>query len=213
MPKIVDHEQYRKELLGKCFHLFAQKGYASITMRQLAEGVGVSTGTLYHYFPSKQAIFEQMMLERVENSIRQFDSTMGTLQTLREKVLAAFHHFKTEEKEAFDELILYVEFHQHQQREGQENHIVRQIFDRLVPEATCLLGIDDPRVIQFLFSIVDGLLIARVYGQVVDWDGQAELVSTMLESYLTQLPHLSAHEIPQQSTPHKPPNKSLVDRS
>ena len=59
MPKIVDHEQYRKELLGKCFDLFAQKGYGSITMRQIAQGLGVSTGTLYHYFPSKQALFEQ----------------------------------------------------------------------------------------------------------------------------------------------------------
>ncbi len=25
MPKIVNHEQYRKELLGKCFDLFATK--------------------------------------------------------------------------------------------------------------------------------------------------------------------------------------------
>jgi AcrR family transcriptional regulator len=54
MPKIVDHDQYRKELLSKCFDLFAEKGYGSITMRQIAEGLNVSTGTLYHYFPANK---------------------------------------------------------------------------------------------------------------------------------------------------------------
>jgi Bacterial regulatory proteins, tetR family. len=39
MPKIVNHEQYRKELLGKCFNLFAEKGYAAITMRQISAGL------------------------------------------------------------------------------------------------------------------------------------------------------------------------------
>lgn len=69
MPKIVDHEQYRKELLDKCFDLFALKGYDSITMRQIAEGLGVSTGTLYHYFPSKQILFEQLVQEICEQDL------------------------------------------------------------------------------------------------------------------------------------------------
>lgn len=63
MPKIVNHEQYRKELLSKCFDLFAAKGYAAITMRQISAGLKVSTGTLYHYFPNKQALFEQLVEE------------------------------------------------------------------------------------------------------------------------------------------------------
>ena len=63
MPKIVDRDHYRQELLMKSFDLFAQKGYSSITMRQLAQGIGVSTGTLYHYFPSKEALFLQLAEE------------------------------------------------------------------------------------------------------------------------------------------------------
>ncbi|MGB6015410.1 MAG: helix-turn-helix domain-containing protein, partial [Nodosilinea sp.] len=48
MPKIVDHDQYRREILDQCFDLFAEKGYAALTMRQIAQELGVSTGTLYH---------------------------------------------------------------------------------------------------------------------------------------------------------------------
>ncbi|NJL79674.1 MAG: helix-turn-helix transcriptional regulator, partial [Richelia sp. SM2_1_7] len=60
MPKIVDHEKYRKELLWKSFDLFAQKGYGSVTMREIAKELGVSTGTLYHYFPNKESLYLQL---------------------------------------------------------------------------------------------------------------------------------------------------------
>ena len=61
MPKIVDRDRYRKELLNKCFDIFAEKGYSSVTMREIGSEIGVSTGTLYHYFPSKESLFEQLI--------------------------------------------------------------------------------------------------------------------------------------------------------
>ena len=61
MPKIVDHDDYRKEMLDKCFSLFSTKGYANITMKEIAGEIGVSTGTLYHYFPTKESILGQMI--------------------------------------------------------------------------------------------------------------------------------------------------------
>ena len=72
MPKIVDHDRYRKELLSGCFTLFAERGYGSITMRQIAKALGVSTGTLYHYFPSKESIFMQLVQDSFERNISTF---------------------------------------------------------------------------------------------------------------------------------------------
>jgi AcrR family transcriptional regulator len=57
MPKIVDHDQQRVLLAEACFAVFARDGYSAASMRRLASAAGVSTGTLYHYFPDKQAIF------------------------------------------------------------------------------------------------------------------------------------------------------------
>jgi AcrR family transcriptional regulator len=186
MPKIVDHVAYRQQLLTHCFRLFAQKGYSAITMRQMAAGLGVSTGTLYHYFPSKQTIFEQIMLDRVEVSIRQFDADLGNLESIREKIFGLFDYFKQEEKAAIDELFLYIEYHQQQQREAQPNHLIHQIFGRLKPQAARLLGTDDPQIIQFVFSIIDGLLLAQIYGQTIDWPAQAAIVSTLLETLISR---------------------------
>ncbi|MDF3819417.1 TetR/AcrR family transcriptional regulator [Leptospira sp. 96542] len=65
MPKIVDHDLYRAELLGKCLPIFVRKGVSSVSMRELSKELGVSTGTLYHYFPTKEALFGSMVKQLV----------------------------------------------------------------------------------------------------------------------------------------------------
>ena len=61
MPKIVDHDQKRQELLLASLPLFATEGYGNLSVRQLATSLGVTTGVLYHYFDNKEALFEQLM--------------------------------------------------------------------------------------------------------------------------------------------------------
>ncbi len=61
MPKIVNHDEYRRELLTKSFNLFTRKGYTNITMDEIAAEIGVSKGILYHYFPSKEKMLAQMI--------------------------------------------------------------------------------------------------------------------------------------------------------
>ncbi len=61
MPKIVDHDLARADLLDRAFLAFAVHGYAALSMRSLASELKASTGTLYHYFDSKQALFSQMV--------------------------------------------------------------------------------------------------------------------------------------------------------
>lgn len=72
MPKIVDHDRYRRELLEKCFHLFSRKGYSQVTMRQIAKEIGVSTGTLYHYFPTKESILEHLFSHVQETNVGEY---------------------------------------------------------------------------------------------------------------------------------------------
>lgn len=61
MPRVVDHDERREEILARCVDLFASHGYAALPMRRIAAELGVSTGTLYHYFESKTALFRAMM--------------------------------------------------------------------------------------------------------------------------------------------------------
>lgn len=65
MPKIVDHDLYRAELLTKCMPIFVTRGVSSVSMRELSKELGVSTGTLYHYFPTKEILFASMVKQLV----------------------------------------------------------------------------------------------------------------------------------------------------
>lgn len=48
----------RTSLAERSVEAFAREGFAAVSMRRLADELGVSTGTLYHYFPNKEALFE-----------------------------------------------------------------------------------------------------------------------------------------------------------
>ncbi len=69
MPKIIDHELRRNELLGPSLALFSKHGFAGIGMRRLATELGVSTGVLYHYFPNKSALFESMLSRLAQSDV------------------------------------------------------------------------------------------------------------------------------------------------
>ena len=56
MPKIVDHDQRRSDILNHCFELFSRKGYGSVRMREIALAASISIGTLYHYFENREQI-------------------------------------------------------------------------------------------------------------------------------------------------------------
>ncbi len=86
MPKLVDHDEYRKELLEKCFSIFTRKGFSGVTMREIATEIGVSTGTLYHYFPTKESIMEHMFSFVQESNVNEFVSLTEKVNSLSEKL-------------------------------------------------------------------------------------------------------------------------------
>lgn len=53
MPKIVDHQARREELVEATWRVIARAGMAGATMREIAREAGVSTGILAHYFTDK----------------------------------------------------------------------------------------------------------------------------------------------------------------
>jgi AcrR family transcriptional regulator len=61
-------EERREEILRAGLDLFAVAGFHGTSVRQIARAVGVNEATLYHYFPSKdamlQAVFDRVLEER-----------------------------------------------------------------------------------------------------------------------------------------------------
>ncbi|MEO0969064.1 MAG: TetR/AcrR family transcriptional regulator [Cyanobacteria bacterium J06639_18] len=186
MPKIVDHEQYRKELLWKSFDLFAQKGYASITMREIAKEIGVSTGTLYHYFPNKEALFLQLIEEQTEQDLSDFLTEGQNAETLSERIDILIDFIAKNEDYFINQTLIYFDFYQQQGKTTVlNNKILQTVQEKTRQELSKYLQIQDRVLASFTMNMVSGLLIGRMFeGDVISYKEQGELLKKMLGQYL-----------------------------
>ena len=46
--------------------VFARQGYHGASLRQIAKACGITLGTLYHYYPSKQDLLAELMTEALQ---------------------------------------------------------------------------------------------------------------------------------------------------
>lgn len=188
MPKIVDHDQYRKELLMKSFDLFAQKGYSSTTMRQLAQGLGVSTGTLYHYFPNKEALFCQLVKEWTQQDIMHFIDKAGDLPTLSERIENLFNFVAKKEDYFGKQTLLCIDFFQQQKwNKALYSEVLKQADEQTMQAIADYLQISDRALIEFVFNLIYGLLVRRLFGDdTVSYTEQGALLSKMLITFIEQ---------------------------
>ncbi len=57
----MDVDERRQQLLERGAELFTAHSYDELSMSKIATEVGISKALLYHYFPSKQAYFEETL--------------------------------------------------------------------------------------------------------------------------------------------------------
>jgi AcrR family transcriptional regulator len=50
----------REEILAHALHLFSEHGVHTVSTRQIADAVGISQPSLYAYFPTKQALVDEV---------------------------------------------------------------------------------------------------------------------------------------------------------
>ena len=68
MPKCI--ENLRQKLLDEAKEQTQTLGYGGVSIRSIAKGCGVGVGTVYNYFPSKDALIAGFMLEDWQKSVR-----------------------------------------------------------------------------------------------------------------------------------------------
>ena len=54
-------EKRRAQILNAALELFISKGYSSTKISDIAQHVGVSTGLMFHYFESKEKLYEELI--------------------------------------------------------------------------------------------------------------------------------------------------------
>ncbi|GAA3817259.1 MULTISPECIES: TetR/AcrR family transcriptional regulator [Amycolatopsis] len=85
-PRQVRAELTRERILTAAAHVFAEHGYAAGTTNRIAERAAVSIGSLYQYFPNKDAILAELLVRHIDRGrwtpADQLDLSPGSLEEL-----------------------------------------------------------------------------------------------------------------------------------
>jgi AcrR family transcriptional regulator len=73
MARIVKEEEYaarRNEIIAAAQRLIFSKGYEEMSIQDVIEALGISKGAFYHYFNSKQALLEAMVMSMTQELLQ-----------------------------------------------------------------------------------------------------------------------------------------------
>jgi AcrR family transcriptional regulator len=192
VPKIVDHDSRREELVEATWRVIARTGMAGATMREIAREAGVSTGILAHYFADKEDLLGSALRlshRRVYERIHERTQGLVGLAALRVIMLEALPLDQERLLEAQIEMnFLSLALGNESLRELQHREFER-FWDALyhrVSEARTLgeisTTVDAGWITHQLIILVEGIsLEAVLYPARVQPDQQIEILDHFLE--------------------------------
>ena len=88
MPKIIENLESR--LIQEAKRQIAESGYGATTIRSVAKGCGVGVGTVYNYFPSKEALVATFMLADWKESMAVAEAVSNYAESPRAVALCLY---------------------------------------------------------------------------------------------------------------------------
>ena len=79
-----EKENKRPEILAAAAHLFRLKGYERATTRELAGAVDLQSGSIFHYFASKEAILRAIVEEALGKNIQAMRDRTTALNSMQQ---------------------------------------------------------------------------------------------------------------------------------
>jgi len=113
----------RRQILKAARKLFWKNGFARTTMPAIAEAAELSAGTLYLYFPSKHALYAELLdegFDLLESRLREAVAKGRAPRAAAEALVDAFLGFAREAPDYFDVLFFTL------QEPGREMQVLRE---------------------------------------------------------------------------------------
>ncbi|WP_114423145.1 TetR/AcrR family transcriptional regulator [Nocardioides houyundeii] len=195
MPKIVDHDERRRQVVAAAWRIIAAEGVDAVTMRRLADELGLSNGALARYFPAKADIVGAVFSAATDATHERFLAAGGDVLTGSKALRALLHEmFPFDDVTRREALIVipFFDYAQHNERLQRiwqdfvelERPLLDRIFDEMVLEGTARPDLDRTTALDFLFTVVSG---AQANPLLLPETGTEERLQALVESALRAL--------------------------
>ncbi len=191
MPKKVDHEARREELVLAAWRVIAARGIDEVTIREIARESGYSSGVLAHYFENKDDLLAHALRLSHTRIRKRYDAEIETpvaADALRAILLDNLPLDEQRELETRIEMSFWARalrneaLHEIQQRESETlRSLLRHLVAKAQTEGAIAPGHDREEVLELLGAMIDGIsLHALLYPDRLPPDRQAALMEFAL---------------------------------
>jgi AcrR family transcriptional regulator len=169
MPKVVDHDAKRAQLVAAASRVIAQQGLAAATLRTVANAAGCTTGLLTHYFRDRHALLVAALRSAHEAAaLRMFQRANAERNPLR-RLRAVLHEALPLDDSRLAEWRIWLAFWS----EAVNDRALRVENEQRTEEWTALLRLlaapvsgPSPLVAAELGALIDGLGLQVTLGSV-----------------------------------------------
>ncbi len=175
-------ESRRQQIMDAALELFAQEGYASCSIAQLANHTSISKGLMYNYFESKEALLVAIIEDGISEFLDYFDPDhdgMLTTEELTGFIRKVFSSIR--ENQQFWTLYIHIVI-QPRVKEFLDGEPFRNVMDQYGPMLMAYfteMGFEDPALEMLTFSaLIEGFGVLMVYAY-----PSVELPDKLLQNY------------------------------
>ena len=83
---IGSYDKKKDQIKKVSINVFAKYGYHKTTLEDISEQLGIKKNSLYYYFPSKEAIFNEIVVEEADNFITSLNKELEKEKSVQKKL-------------------------------------------------------------------------------------------------------------------------------
>jgi AcrR family transcriptional regulator len=161
-----------QEMMRVALDLFAERNFASVTIKDIASALGVNTALLYYYFDSKEDLFRAT----IETTVNEAFAHFRQLRLRHDHPAEVISDWLENHIDLFDPIHKLVkislDYSGSQHRQASIDRSIRQFYDeesRLLSESIqqgidtrIFRRVDPAQLAQFISGYLDGLMVRAV---------------------------------------------------
>ncbi|WP_423802535.1 TetR/AcrR family transcriptional regulator [Neobacillus sp. SAB-20_R2A] len=140
MPKVGMEDIRKEQVIEAAKNCIISKGLSNLSMKDIAEEAGISTGIIYHYFKSKEDLLMQVLKVSFRRSHEKVMETVEPLQNPEDKLMKHLENINVVSKENPEYMAVFLNYLGEANHNPQIRKIINKFFNNLVDYTQQYLG-------------------------------------------------------------------------
>jgi len=110
MQRKTDKENTSEKILMTAFECLSSRGYANVSMRNIADEAGVALSQLTYYYKNKEKLFTEVISMMMDQYLNEIEATLKSTIDAKDKIASLVRFFKELIRDKPNLLRLFIDF-------------------------------------------------------------------------------------------------------